>query len=89
MGLYDQYSVSPMGSCLPMFVQLPILVVLFMLVSSTIELRQQNFLWVDNLLTYDAFTTFPLRIPPLGNHLSSFCLLIAITSILNTKYTMQ
>ena len=62
---------------------------LFMFVPSAIELRQQSFLWADDLSTYDAFITFPFHIPFLGNHLSLFCLLMTVTNILNTKYTMS
>ena len=89
MSLYSQYGVSPMGGCLPMLLQFPILMALFMFVPSAIELRQQSFLWADDLSTYDAFITFPFSIPFLGNHLSLFCLLMTITNILNTKYTMS
>lgn len=89
MGLYSQYGVSPMGGCLPMLVQFPILMALFMFVPSAIELRQQSFLWADDLSTYDAFITFPFSIPFMGNHLSLFCLLMTVTNILNTKYMMQ
>ena len=88
MSLYSQYGVSPMGGCLPMLLQFPILMALFMFVPSAIELRQQSFLWADDLSTYDAFITFPFHIPFLGNHLSLFCLLMTVTNILNTKYTM-
>ena len=70
MSLYSQYGVSPMGGCLPMLLQFPILMALFMFVPSAIELRQQSFLWADDLSTYDAFITFPFNIPFLGNHLS-------------------
>ena len=77
MTLYSQYGVSPMGGCLPM------------LIPSAIELRQQGFLWADDLSTYDAFVTFPFRIPFLGDHLSLFCVLMTVTNILNTKYMMQ
>lgn len=89
MGLYSQYGVSPMGGCLPMLLQFPIIMALFMFVPSAIELRQQSFLWADDLSTYDAFVTFPFHIPFLGNHLSLFCLLMTATNILNTKYMMQ
>lgn len=89
MSLYSQYGVSPMGGCLPMLLQFPILMALFMFVPSAIELRQQSFLWADDLSTYDAFITFPFYIPFLGNHLSLFCLLMTVTNILNTKFTMQ
>lgn len=89
MGLYSQYGVSPMGGCLPMLIQFPILMALFMFVPSAIELRQQSFLWADDLSTYDAFINFPFHIPFLGSHLSLFCVLMTATNLLNTKYTMQ
>ncbi|KAA6323784.1 Membrane protein insertase YidC, partial [termite gut metagenome] len=88
MTLYSQYGVSPMGGCLPMLLQFPILMALFMFVPSAIELRQESFLWASDLSTYDALITFPFHIPFMGNHLSLFCLLMTITNILNTKYSM-
>ncbi len=88
MGLYSQYGVSPMGGCLPMLIQFPILMALFMFVPSAIELRQQSFLWAADLSTYDALIKFPFHIPLLGDHLSIFCLLMTVTNILNTKFTM-
>ena len=89
MGLYSQYGVSPMGGCLPMLLQMPIIIALFMFIPSAIELRQQSFLWADDLSTYDAFIHFPFRIPFLGSHLSLFCVLRTVTQILNTKFMMQ
>ena len=89
MGLYSQYGVSPMGGCLPMLLQMPIIIALFMFIPSAIELRQQSFLWADDLSTYDAFIHFPFRIPFLGSHLSLFCVLMTVTQILNTKFMMQ
>ena len=72
-----------------MLIQFPILMALFMFVPSAIELRQQSFLWADDLSTYDAFINFPFHIPFLGSHLSLFCLLMTVTNILNTKFMMQ
>lgn len=89
MMLYNQYGVSPMGGCLPMLLQFPIIISLFMFVPSAIELRQQSFLWADDLSTYDAFIHFPFSIPFLGDHLSLFCVLMTVTTLLNTKFTMQ
>ena len=88
MALYSQYGVSPMGGCLPMLIQMPVIMALFFFVPSAIELRQQSFLWADDLSTYDALITFP-HSPFLGDHISIFCLLMTITTILNTKYMMQ
>ena len=89
MGMYSQYGVSPMGGCLPMLVQFPVLIALFMFVPSAIELRQQSFLWADDLSTYDAFINFPFNIPFLGSHLSLFCLLMTVVNVLNSKFMMQ
>lgn len=87
MALYSKYGVSPMGGCLPMLLQFPILMALFMFVPSAIELRQQSFLWASDLSTYDALITFP-KLPLIGDHISLFCLLMTLTTILNTKFTM-
>ena len=89
MSLYSQYGVSPMGGCLPMLLQMPIIIALFMFIPSAIELRQQSFLWADDLSTYDAFIHFPFRIPFLGSHLSLFCVLMTVTQIVYTKFMMQ
>ena len=87
--LYKQYGVNPMGGCLPMLLQFPILMALFMFLPSAIELRGESFLWINDLSTFDAFVTLPFSIPFLGNHLSLTCLLMTITNILNTKFMMQ
>ena len=89
MGVYSQYGVSPMGGCLPMLIQMPIFIALFMFIPSAIELRQQSFLWADDLSTYDAIINFPFHIPFMGSHLSLFCLLMTVTNILNAKFMMQ
>lgn len=89
MALYSQYGVSPMGGCLPMLLQMPIIIALFMFIPSAIELRQQSFLWADDLSTYDAFIHFPFRIPFLGSHLSLFCVLMTVTQIVYTRFMMQ
>ena len=89
MTLYNQYGVSPMGGCLPMLIQFPVLMALFMFVPSAIELRQQSFLWADDLSTYDALISFPFHIPLLGSHISLFCLLMTLTNILNSRFMMQ
>lgn len=88
MALYGKYGVSPMGGCLPMLLQFPILMALFMFVPSAIELRQESFLWANDLSTYDDVISFPFKIPFLGDHLSLFCLLMTVTTILNSKFTM-
>jgi YidC/Oxa1 family membrane protein insertase len=93
MELYKQVGVSPMAGCLPMLLQMPFLLALFMFFPSAIELRQQSFLWANDLSTYDSLIHWNTYIPfiskYLGNHISLFCLLMSIVTILNTKYTMD
>lgn len=89
MALYSKYGVSPMGGCLPMLIQMPVFIALFMFVPTAIELRQQSFLWAPDLSTYDALISWNAHIPFIGNHLSLFCLLFSLANILNTMYTMK
>ena len=90
MALYKSVGVSPMGGCLPMLFQMPILIAMFWFFPSAIELRQQSFLWAADLSTYDTvpFLTWNANIPFFGNHLSLFCILMTITNIVYTKLNM-
>jgi YidC/Oxa1 family membrane protein insertase len=85
MALYKKAGVSPMGGCLPMLLQFPILFAMFRFFPTSIELRQQGFLWAKDLSTYDAFITWHNAIPVLGNHISLFTLLMTISTILSMK----
>jgi YidC/Oxa1 family membrane protein insertase len=93
MELYRQVGVNPMAGCLPMLLQMPFLFALFMFFPSAIELRQQSFLWANDLSTYDAVIHWdayiPLVSPYFGNHISLFCLLMSIVNIVYTKYNME
>lgn len=82
MKLYKRAGVNPMGGCLPMLIQMPILIALFWFFPGAIELRQQSFLWATDLASYDSIATLPFTIPFYGNHVSLFCLLMTITNIL-------
>ena len=89
MALYQKYGASPMGGCLPMLIQMPIFIALFNFVPNAIELRQQSFLWANDLSAYDAIISWDANIWPIGNHLSLFCLLFCLTQIINTYYTSK
>ena len=93
MELYSRAGASPMAGCVPMLLQMPILVALFMFFPSAIELRHQSFLWAHDLSTYDAIFSWnkyiPIITPYFGNHISLFCLLMTVTNILNTRFMMQ
>jgi len=87
MAFYKRAGVNPMGGCLPMVLQMPILIAMFYFFPISIELRQQSFLWATDLSTYDSIATLPFTIPfGFGNHVSLFCLLMTITNILYVKY---
>ncbi len=85
MALYKKAGVNPMGGCLPMLFQLPILYAMFMFFPTSIELRQQSFLWADDLSSYDSILDLPFKIPFYGDHVSLFALLMAISMIIYTK----
>ncbi|MDR2791431.1 MAG: membrane protein insertase YidC [Tannerellaceae bacterium] len=93
MDLYSRAGASPMSGCVPMLLQMPILIALFMFFPSAIELRHESFLWAKDLSTYDALVTWdtyiPLITPYFGNHLSIFCLLMTATQIVSTKFNME
>jgi YidC/Oxa1 family membrane protein insertase len=91
MALYSSAGASPMSGCLPMLLQMPILIALYWLFPTTIELRQQSFLWAEDLSTYDAIVSWNANIPLIssfiGNHISLFCLLMTIVNLISTKMT--
>ena len=93
MELYSRAGASPLSGCLPLLLQMPILIALFMFFPSAIELRHESFLWANDLSTYDAIvsweTYIPIITPYFGNHISLFCLLMTITNIIYTKYNMD
>ena len=87
MDLYQKAGISPMGGCLPMLLQMPILFAMFRFFPASIELRQQKFLWADDLSAYDSIVDFGFNIPLLGDHLSLFALLMAVTMFIYSKMT--
>ncbi len=87
MDLYQKAGISPMGGCLPMLLQMPILFAMFRFFPASIELRQQKFLWADDLSAYDSIWDFGVNIPLLGDHLSLFALLMAVTMFFYSKMT--
>lgn len=89
MALYKKAGVNPMGGCLPMLFQMPILVAMFYFFPISIELRQQSFLWAHDLSSYDSIVTLPFEIPWYGSHVSLFCLLMTVTNILYVKYNNE
>jgi YidC/Oxa1 family membrane protein insertase len=93
MQLYRKVGVSPLGGCLPMLLQFPILIAMFRFFPSSIELRQEGFLWATDLSTYDAIITWSGNIPIIteyfGNHISLFNILMTITTIITMRASNQ
>ena len=89
MNLYKRAGINPMMGCIPMLLQFPILVAMFRFFPASIELRQQSFLWADDLSSYDSILDLPFNIPFYGAHISLFCLLMTVAQIFYTKITMK
>lgn len=85
MDLYKRAGVSPMGGCLPMLIQFPIIVAMFRFFPASIELRGERFLWADDLSAYDSVLNLPFNIPWYGDHVSLFALLMAAALMIYSK----
>jgi YidC/Oxa1 family membrane protein insertase len=85
MALYKKAGANPMSGCVPMLLQFPILIAMFRFFPASIELRQQSFLWAHDLSSYDSVLNLPFNIPFYGDHVSLFCLLMTISTIMYTK----
>ena len=89
MALYKKTGVSMFGGCLPMLLQFPILFAMFRFFPASFELRQQGFLWADDLSTYDTILDLPFNIPLYGDHVSLFALLMAVSMFFYSKMNMD
>ncbi|MGN1172812.1 MAG: membrane protein insertase YidC, partial [Muribaculaceae bacterium] len=89
MELYSRAGASPMSGCLPMLLQMPVLIAMFWFFPSCIELRGQSFLWATNLAAPDVVFTLPFSIPWYGDKVSLFCLLMTVTNVIYTRINMQ
>ncbi len=89
MALYKTAGVNPMAGCIPVLLQMPILIALFNFFPASIELRQQGFLWATDLSTYDSVYNFGFAVPWYGNHVSLFALLMTVSTLLYTWSNSQ
>lgn len=85
MALYRKVGVNPMGGCIPILIQFPILIAMFRFFPASFELRQQGFLWADDLSSFDSIMNLPFTIPMYGAHISLFTLLMAIALYITSK----
>ena len=89
MKLYSEYGVSPMGGCLPMLIQMPIWIALFNFIPNYIEMRGESFLWADDLSTYDDVINWGFNIWGIGDHISIFCVLWCVATIISSVITQK
>ncbi len=89
MKLYQQAGVNPISGCIPLMLQMPILFAMFYLFPNSIELRQQSFLWAEDLSTYDSILNLPFTIPFYGDHVSLFTLLMTASTLIYTWQNNQ
>ena len=89
MKLYQEYGASPLGGCLPMLVQMPIWFALYRFFPASISFRQENFLWANDLSTYDSILRLPEWVPFMQGHLSLFAVLWAVTTVIYAYYNSR
>lgn len=89
MELYKKAGINPMGGCIPLLIQMPILIAVFRFFPASIELRDQPFLWADDLSSYDSILNLPFSIPFYGDHISLFALLMAASMFFYSYYNYQ
>ncbi|MGB0884787.1 MAG: membrane protein insertase YidC [Chitinophagales bacterium] len=89
MKLYQKSGVSMFGGCLPMLLQMPFFLAMFYFFPSSIELRQESFLWATDLSTYDVLFNLPFNIPVYGAHVSGFTLLMTASSLISARFNPQ
>jgi len=89
MKLYGEVGVNPLSGCIPVLATMPVLMAVFMLFPNLINLRQESFLWANDLSTYDSFINLPFTIPFYGNHVSLFCLLMTVSQLAYGYYNNQ
>ncbi|MBQ2728774.1 MAG: membrane protein insertase YidC, partial [Alistipes sp.] len=82
MELYRKAGINPMGGCIPMLIQMPILIAMFRFFPASIELRGESFLWAHDLSSYDSVLDLPFSIPFYGDHISLFALLMAASTFI-------
>jgi len=91
MKLYKEHGVNPMGGCLPMLLQMPLLFALFIVFRSTIQLRGAPFIpgWINDLSRSEGLWHLPISLPFYGNEFNILPILMAITMIFQSKMTTQ
>ena len=85
--IYKEAGVNPLGGCLPVLLQMPLLYAMFYVFRSSIQLRQQGLLWVKDLSIPDSILDFGFSVPMYGDHIAVFPILMAVTVFVQQKIT--
>jgi len=88
MKMYKETGVNPLGGCLPMLLQYPVIIALWQFLPQAIELRQQGFLWAQDLSAPDFILSLPFSIPMYGDAVAGFTLLMGISMVFQMKLSM-
>ncbi len=89
VNFYKEMGVNPLSGCIPVILQMPILVAMFNFIPNAIEFRQCSFLWAKDLSTYDSIFNLPFNIPLYGDHVSLFAILMTLSIVISTLYNSQ
>ncbi len=91
MELYKEHGVNPLGGCIPVLLQLPLLAALFIVFRSTIQLRGASFIpgWIDDLSRADTIFILPFSLPFYGNQFNVLPILMSVSMIIQSKMSMQ
>ncbi len=88
MKMYKETGVNPVGGCLPMLLQYPIIIALWLFLPQSIQIRQQGFLWANDLSAPDVILNLPFTIPFYGDFVAGFTLLMGISMIVQMRIQM-
>ena len=88
MKMYKETGVNPVGGCLPMVLQYPVIIALWQFLPQAIEIRQQGFLWASDLSAPDVILHLPFTIPLYGNFVAGFTLLMGLSMIVQMRIQM-
>ena len=89
VSLYKETGVNPLGGCLPMLIQMPLLFSLFIVFRSTIEFRGAPFFgWINNLSQPDTIFDLSFTIPLYGNQVAFLPFVLGISMFLTQRLSM-
>ena len=90
MKIYSEYGINPAGGCLPMIMQMPILISLWSVLSSWMDIRHQHFFgWISDLSAPDVILDLGFKLPLFQvDKLSGLALLMGIAMFIQQKMTV-